>query len=73
MRRGPYLPEGSGDAESPEELRASEVYAARMWLFENPVRFTLRKRRRFSDYTTKNCEEAFRARGRSPEADEVGD
>ena len=57
---GPLLPEGSGDEQSPEELRALEVYTARMWLFESlsDIRRD-RKRRAFIDYTAKNCEESW--------------
>ena len=63
---GPYLPEGSGGEEPSEELtnrvsRAAEVYNARMWLFSKIIEegHTVRKRRRLSDYTAKNCEEAY--------------
>ena len=73
---GPYLPEGSGGEEPPAypqmvvittergvEIRASEVYNARMWLFENGLSgsSSRKRRRRFSDYTAKNCEEAWTA------------
>ena len=60
---GTILPEGSGGEEPPEELRALEVYNARMWLFQNVVGEgspTISRRRRvFRDYTTKNCEESW--------------
>ena len=61
MKEGSILPEGSGDAESPEELRAAEVYAARMWLFGESLGSGPKARRRhtFNDYATKNCEEAW--------------
>ena len=66
---GLLLPEGSGDAESPEEPkgcgveRALEVYEERLAAFERGLSLLGRaaKRRRFSDYTTKNCEEAWGA------------
>jgi len=57
---GPLLPQGSGDGQSPEELRALEIYTARMWLFENNLSEPKAKRRTtFNDYSTKNCEEAW--------------
>ncbi len=56
---GPLLPQGSGDGQSPEDLRAAEVYAARMWLFEHAEGARKRRKVTFSDYTTKNCEEAW--------------
>ena len=57
---GSYLPQGSGDGQSPEELRAQEIYAARMWLFENAVNAPKAKRKvSFNDYVQKNCEEAW--------------
>ena len=56
---GPLLPQGSGDGQSPEELRAQEVYNARMWLFEHNVRERNKRRTNFNDFTTKNCEEAW--------------
>ena len=79
---GPILPEGSGGEEPPEELPdtwvdengRSDAYEERMYAFERlfdnptPVR---RRRRRFSDYTAKNCEEAVPARDREAE-DGVG-
>ena len=60
-RTGPILPEGSGDKESPEDLRAREVYASRMWLFHQFLESGPKARRRntFSDFTTKNSEEAW--------------
>ena len=62
---GPLLPQGSGDGQSPEDLQAQEAYDARMWRFEVLVtssRAVQRKRRAFSDYTDKNCEEAYGGR-----------
>ena len=69
---GPILPEGSGDAESPEELwgqvdeRALWAYEARMRLFEEGLIHVARKVRRrrwhFSEYVSKNCEEAWGGR-----------
>ena len=66
---GPYLPEGSGDEESPEELRDIEEralaqYEERLYAFERsldqmrPTRW-VRRRRMVGDYKTKNCEEAL--------------
>ena len=79
---GLLLPEGSGGEEPPEEPqdvldaseRAMELYNAKMWLFEQGLSgHTVRRRRRMSDYTTKNCEEAYGGReGRPAEADGVG-
>ena len=69
---GPYLPEGAGDEESPEELerledaeRAIQQYEERMRAFEDSLELMNRrpKRRRSSDYRTKNCEEASGGRG----------
>jgi len=67
-KEGSFLPEGSGDEQSPElvddvgEGRALQVYEERMAVFEQGLarmpRNSYRKRRRFSDYTVKNCEEA---------------
>ena len=62
---GPYLPEGSGDAESPEELRALAVYEERMAVFERGLERmspSRRMRRTLHDYTAKNCEEAWGGR-----------
>ena len=66
---GPLLPEGSGGEEPPEWPRdpdeeAAMTYNARMWLFERNItdssgHSVRRKRRAFSDYTAKNCEEAW--------------
>ncbi len=56
---GSYLPQGSGDGQSPEDLHAQEVYAARMWLFENGYEPKAKRRVTFNDYRTKNCEEAW--------------
>ena len=65
---GPCLPEGSGGEEPPEEpkdpdMLALMVYNARMEAFEAAALFrkvsAVRKRRSKSDYTTKNCEEAW--------------
>ena len=58
----PYLPEGSGDEESPEEPGDSlGGYEERMWAFERMLDKMGRrpKRRLLSDYTKKNCEEAW--------------
>jgi len=77
---GPYLPEGSGGEEPPEEpnelvcdMLALMVYNARMEAFEAAVLHrkvsTVRKRRQKGDYTTKNCEEAY-GRGGGSEADD---
>ena len=57
------LPEGPGDAQSPEwllemEVRAQEVYAARMWAFEENTRNRRPWRKRRGDYERRNCEEA---------------
>ena len=58
--RGPFLPEGPGDAESPEELRALEVYNARIQRFVQVLEPSKRRRRHYlGDYSTKNCEEAW--------------
>ena len=74
---GPILPEGSGGEEPPEEpqedeealLRAEGVYQARMWRFEQVLDKSRTKpkkvRRRLSDYTERNCEEAGAERWRS--------
>ena len=76
MECNDLIPEGPGDTQSPEfwaDVRAAEVYAARMWLFEHglgSVRYPRARRRHFSDYTVKNCEEA--SGGSGPEADGVG-
>ena len=59
------LPEGSGDEESPEELRAKEVFQARMTGFEEATgnrRPRSVRRHRFSDYTERNCEECWGTR-----------
>jgi len=59
---GPYLPEGSGDAQSPEELRALEIYETRMRAFDHLVELMGRRPKRrntLNDYATKNCEEAW--------------
>ena len=77
---GPYLPEGSGGEQPPEDLEGAvqhlaEVYNARMWLFSRIIEegHRVRKRRRFSDYSTKNCEEAYGAKGsRDAAGDRVG-
>ena len=63
---GPYLPEGSGDAQSPEELRALEVYEERMARFELGLSHMGRRPRRanFNDYTAKNCEECWAGRAK---------
>ena len=65
---GPILPEGSGGEEPPEEPRRAElVYNARMAGFEalwagQAAPGRTERKRRFSDYTEKNCEEAWGAR-----------
>ena len=68
---GPYLPEGSGDEESPEEPnwsymdeRALRQYEERLAQFDSWVLMPwgVRKRRKLSDYTAKNCEEAWGGR-----------
>jgi len=61
---GPFLPGGSGGEYPPEEpwieRRMQEAYNARMWLFIKAQEQVKSKRRRaFSDYTSKNCEEAY--------------
>ena len=65
---GPYLPEGSGGEQPPEatwteaDNRALEAYEARIRAFEGMLEQTGRKpkrRRKFHDYTTANCEEAW--------------
>ena len=67
---GPYLPEESEGEEPSEEPRASmfaerdewaiQEYERRLAAFEASLSFIgrSRRRRRMSDYTTKNCEEA---------------
>ena len=73
---GPYLPEGSGGEQPPEEPkelvgeeltgaieRAAVVYNARMLLFEEQANRKPRKRRSMNDYRTKNCEEAWGSDG----------
>ncbi len=69
---GPCLPEGSGGEEPPEEPYQlalpwkdengrSDVYEERMYAFERLFDFSKgkrKKRRRFHEYTEKNCEEA---------------
>ena len=66
---GLILPEGSGDEESPEdpldhEERAAVEYLRRIGLFETMLEHGIvgysrkGRRRRVSDYTGKNCEEA---------------
>ena len=77
---GPCLPEGSGGEQPPEELdygqRAAEAYNARMWLFERGLSETgARKRLKrggFSDFTVKNCEEAYGHRFGAVSAEEHG-
>ena len=82
---GPFLPEGSGDAESPEEPLhlmgedkngRSDVYQQRMYAFERLFVYSMpkgkKKRRMFSDYTCKNCEEAYGEGGSSPKDHSVG-
>ena len=61
----PFLPEGSGDEESPEWLRRQlEAYAAGLVAaFTDPVAGARKVRRAFRDYTIKNCEEAYGVRG----------
>ncbi len=56
----PLLPQGSGDGQSPADLRALEVYELRMAAFEQLLTVMGRrpKRRNRRDYTRKNCEEA---------------
>ena len=58
---GPYLPEGSGGEQPPEWLQRQLVaYAAGLEAaYGTPVRGRRGKRRALSDYTTKNCEEAW--------------
>ena len=61
MRPGLFLPEGPGDEESPEELRALEVYDERMRAFElllDVMGRKPRRRKRRHVYETRNCEEA---------------
>ena len=56
------LPEGPGDAQSPEEPRdrAQQVFEERMAAFaDNTGQRKLRRRVSFSDYTAANCEEAW--------------
>ena len=62
---GSLLPEGSGDAQSPVDPwgqgGALDVYEERMVAFERSLDgmgAPAKRRRRFSDYTAKNCEEA---------------
>ena len=65
---GPFLPEGSGGEEPPEELDwAIDAKISAQMLRKERVFITAvgrqgghgqSKRRRFSDYTVKNCEEA---------------
>ena len=71
------IPEGSGGEEPPEGLiksaedRAKLVYGARMVLFAEATQWRAAKRRtrRFmSDYTAKNCEEAWGGRERGSAA-----
>ena len=69
---GPYLPGGSGGEEPPEDLteldeRALAQYERRFRDFEETLAILGRmsrpkKRRNFSDYTAKNCEEAYSSR-----------
>ena len=65
---GPFLPEGSGDAESPElAQRAAEQYEFSMRAFHDATGergrlMRLRRRRSLSEYTAKNCEEAYGGR-----------
>ena len=78
---GSLLPEGSGDAESPEGLqlalwdeRVRQQQEERMLIFAGVYdEWVPRRRRRnvFNDYTTKNCEEAW-GRGTNPAKDLVG-
>ena len=71
----PLLPEGSGDAESPAWLRRHvEAYAnGLIAAHSDPAVGKRRVRRAFSDYTAKNCEEAYGLREAGPPAwDEVG-
>ena len=59
------LPEGSGDAESPEELAARGDRAAvmRMYRAYTDMPLKVEKRRRYyRDYVTNNCEEAWGGR-----------
>jgi len=75
---GPYLPEGSGGEEPPEELSpddlAQEAYEGRMLAFDalwEPSRAPKRrKRRQMGDYTAKNCEEAYGQRGEGSAAND---
>ncbi len=75
---GPYLPEGSGGEQPPEELSpedlAQEGYEGRMRAFdalwEPSGARKVRKRRYMSDYTTKNCEEAWGQWAQGSEADD---
>ena len=59
--RSYLLPQGSGDGESPEELRALEVYELRMANFDALLE-TLgrgpRRRKPVGSFVRKNCEEA---------------
>ena len=67
MDERPYLiPGGSGGEESPEYLRALEVYEERMAAFDYWVASDRqpRRRRAFSEYTAKNCEEASGSKAR---------
>ena len=62
---GSFLPGGSGGEQSPEDLRALEVYEERMRGFETGLWLMgLRPHRRndFRDYQRKNCEEAWGGR-----------
>ena len=69
---GLFLPEGSGGEEPParpgknsDENGRSDVYQQRMYMFERLFDFPTsksRKRRPFSDYTARNCEEAWAGR-----------
>ena len=69
---GPLLLGRGLGTESPEELRALEVYEERMAAFERSlVRLVPKRRRRFRDYTIKNCEECAGSRERGPAVDDV--
>ena len=63
---GSLLPQGSGDGQSPEEIEyaAGRVYDRRIDAFRsllavNGFAKPAKARRRFHDYTAKNCEECW--------------
>ena len=81
---GPFLPEGSGGEEPPEEPRQLHMWDERVRLqqekrllaFEqvlDHVEAKPRKRRNlFNDYTAKNCEESWGGRPEPKAGDRVG-